>query len=192
MEPGGARWCNSGVARLLTVVAALAASLAPPLAFAVAAESSVASKGARPCPVTLPEKGRVPKEVARFGGAEFDYGNANLRVILWPHGTLIAGRLPDGGSMAAINRDGSISAKLAWWRGQSAKLVGHKLVVTGRRLDASAGRLRADVPNGYGSLGVQPTGPIFPTVGCWHVTGKQGLVTLTFIVNVTKVRARAG
>ena len=170
------------------VVTALVASLVLPLAFAVAAESSAAPKSARPCPVTLPEKGPVPKEVARFGGAEFDYGNANLRVILWPHGTLIAGRLPDGGSMATINRDGSISAKLAWWRGESAKLVGRKLVVTGRRLDAPATRLRTDVPDGYGSLGVQPTGPIFPTVGCWRVTGKQGPVSLTFVVNVTKVK----
>jgi hypothetical protein len=138
--------------------------------------------------VTLPEK--VPKAVARFGGAEFDYGNANLRVILWPHGNLIAGRLPNGGSMATIRRDGSISAKLAWWRGESPKLVGRKLVVTGRRLDAHASPLRADVPDGYGSLGVQPTGPIFPTVGCWRVTGRQGLVSLTFIVNVTKLKAR--
>jgi hypothetical protein len=163
---------------------ALAASLGFPLA--LSAESSVASRAVRQCPVTLPQK--VPKGVARSGGAEFDYGNASLRVILWPHGTLIAGRLPDGGSMATINRDGSISAKLAWWRGPSAKLVGHKLVVTGRRLDATAKRLRADVPDGYGSLGVQPTGPTFPTIGCWRVTGTQGPASISFVVSVTKLR----
>lgn len=164
--------------RLLAVVPALLALSGLPLA-----ESLGAAKRQR-CPVTLPEKGLVPKEVARFGGAEFDYGNANLRVRLWPHGTLVAGRLPGGGSMATIGRDGSISAKLAWWRGESPRLVGHKLVVTGRRLDARAGPLRAD---GYGSLGIQPTGPTFPTVGCWRVTGRQGPVSLTFVVDVRKV-----
>ena len=150
-------------------------------------ESASSSTTGGSCPVTV-ATGRVPKEVARFGGAEFNYGNANLRVILRPHGTLIAGRLPDGGSMATINRDGSISTKLAWWRGLSAKLVGHKLVVTGHRLDAPAGRLRAAVPDGYGSQGVQPTGPTFPTVGCWQVIGKQGNISLSFVVKVTKVR----
>jgi hypothetical protein len=173
------------MARLLAVVATLSASalLAPALDAARTSES---------CPVTLPPKGPPPPDVIRFGGAGFDYGNANLRVRLWPKGTLIAGRLPDGGSWATIRRDGSISAKLAWWRGESAELVGRRLVVTGRRLDAPAPRLRADVPQGYGSLGIQPTGPIFPTVGCWRVTGTQGKVSLSFVVRVTKVKPRAG
>ena len=156
------------------------------LAFWVPAGSSVASFR---CPVTLPPRGPVPKEVARFGGAGFEYGNANLRIHLWPHGTLVAGRLPDGAFMAWINRNGSITAKLGWWRGESPKLVGHKLVITGHRLDAAAAPLRADIPSGYGSLGVQPTGPTFPTTGCWRVTGKQGPISLTFVVNVVKVRS---
>jgi hypothetical protein len=131
----------------------------------------------------------VPKEVARFGGAWTNYGTANLRVQLWPHGTLVAGRFPDGGSMAAIRRDGSISAKFAWWRGESAGLVGHKLVITDRRLDAPVKPLRGEVPDGYGSLGIQPTGLIFSTVGCWRVTGRQGPFSLTFVVRVTKIHS---
>jgi hypothetical protein len=89
--------------------------------------------------------------------------------------------------MAIINRDGSISTKLAWWRGMSNKLVGRRLVIGGRRLDAHAPPLRASVPVGYGALGIQPTGLTFPTVGCWKVVGKQGRASLSFVVKVTKV-----
>jgi hypothetical protein len=142
--------------------------------------------------VTLPRKLPPAPRAAGFASPNFDYGNDYLRVRLWPHGTLIAGRLPDGGSMAVIRRDGSIDAKLAWWRGLPDKLVGRKLVVSGRRLDAPAPPLRADVPDGYGSLGIQPTGPRFPTVGCWRVVGRQGQISLTFVVKVVKIRPRTG
>jgi hypothetical protein len=165
------------------LLAPLALSLA---LLCYAGNSGSASTYGRSCPVTV-ANGRVPPEVRRFGGAEFTYGNADLRVRPWPHGTLIAGRFPDGGAMAIINRDGSISAKLAWWRGMSNKLVGRRLVVSGRRIDAPAPPLRASVPVGYGALGIQPTGLTFPTVGCWQVVGKQGRASLTFVVKVTKI-----
>ena len=70
---------------------------------------------------------------------------------------------------------GSISAKLGWWRG-----VAGRLTISGRRLDAPAPPLRAVVPEGYGELGFQPSGPVFPTEGCWEVTGKVGTSTLSF------------
>jgi hypothetical protein len=87
--------------------------------------------------------------------------------------------------MAIINRDDSISTKLAWWRSMSNKLVGQRLVIGGRRLDAHAPPVRASVPVGYGALGIQPTGLTFPTVGCLQVVGKQGRASLTFVVKVT-------
>jgi hypothetical protein len=62
--------------------------------------------------------------------------------------------------------DGSIEAKLGWWRGSEGKLA-----ISGRRLDASAPSLRAHVPDGYRSRGFQPTWTIFPTGGCWQITG---------------------
>ena len=91
-----------------------------------------ASLGGRACPVTLPS-GDVPDG--------FDYGDRSLAVAMWPNGRLIAGRRPDGSSWAQIGADGSIEAKVGWWRG-----VAGRLTVEGSRLDATAPPLRAVVP----------------------------------------------
>lgn len=140
------------------------------------------------CPVTLTRTHRAVPPGAGFAAAGFNYGNVYLRAQLyWPHGTLTAGILPSGGAMAIINPNGSISAKLGWWRG-----VRGKLVIRGRRLDAIALPLRARVPNGYGSRGFQASGLTFSTVGCWRVVGKVGRTTLTFVVKVTKVKKKTG
>jgi hypothetical protein len=145
-------------------------------------ESASFPKTDGPCPVTLPN--RTVAHGAGFTAAGFNYGNAHIRADLyWPHGILHAGVLPDSGAFAVINPDGSVSAKLGWWRG-----LPHKLVIRGHRLDASALPLRADVPDGYGAVGFQPSGVTFPTVGCWRVVGKLGSASLTFVVKVTKLK----
>jgi hypothetical protein len=72
--------------------------------------------------------------------------------------------------------------KFLWWRG-----VRGKLTIQGQRLDAPAPPLRADIPGGYGDTGFQATGLIFPTEGCWEVTGKVGESSLTFVTRVVKV-----
>lgn len=132
------------------------------------------------CPVSLPKRS-APSGDAGFTAADFNYGNASLRVYLWPKGKLVAGPLPDGSSWADIKPDGSIVAKLGWWRG-----VKGKLAIGGRRLDASAPPLRAHVPDGYGITGFQATGITFSTAGCWKVTGRVGGASLTFVVMVVK------
>jgi hypothetical protein len=152
------------------------------------AQTAVPSANA-PCPVTAPTR-TVPLDPA-FGPDGFNYGSTRLRVQLnWPNGVLRAGVLPDGGSMATINPDGSVRAKVGWW----VRDVG-KLVIVGRRLDRPAPPLRAQVPSGYGpasdigaSLGFQPTGLTFPTVGCWRVVGKAGTARLTFVAEVTNAK----
>jgi hypothetical protein len=69
--------------------------------------------------------------------------------------------------------------KVGWWRTAPGKLT-----IEGKRLDAPAPPLRADVPEGYGSSGFQATGIDFPTEGCWEVTGKVGDRSLRFVVQV--------
>jgi hypothetical protein len=44
--------------------------------------------------------------------------------------------------------------------------------------------LRARIPDGYGDTGFQATALIFPTEGCWEVTGEVGDTRLTFLTPV--------
>ncbi len=111
----------------------------------------------------------------------FNYGDDGLAVLLWPSGRLVAGTLPDGGSYADIRPDGSIVAKVGWWRG-----IAGALHITGKRTDAEARPLRADVPGGYGATGFQATALTFASRGCWDVTGRVGDDELTFTVLVTR------
>jgi hypothetical protein len=144
-------------------------------------ELALGSKASAMCRVTLPT--RAVKPGAGFGADAFNFGNRDLRARLyWPQGRLTAGALPDGGAMATINAEGSISAKVGWWRGLPGRLV-----ISGNRLDASAPPLRAGVPAGYGPQGFQPTRLTFSIPGCWQVVGKVGHAELTFVVSVSKV-----
>jgi hypothetical protein len=125
------------------------------------------------CPVTLPE--RTPP----VRGQDFNYGNRHLAVAFWQKGRLVASRVPDGSSWGQVNPDGSIWAKLGWWRGAAGRLT-----IVGERLDAPAPPLRADVPAGYGSTGFQATGLTFPTPGCWKVLGSVAGHDIEFVVLV--------
>src|SRR5215218_1142670 len=127
------------------------------------------------CPVTRP-RAKVPAS-----SEGFNYGNRSLAVALWPNGKLIAGRLPGGGRYAAIRPDGSIVAKLGWWRA-----VERPLSIEGVRLDANSPPVRADVPTGYGPSGFQATELTFPIQGCWKVIGSVGRARLTFVVLIRK------
>lgn len=155
--------------------AALLAAIAFGGALAGCSSRPNAARLSGACPVTLPG-GELP------GGAKgFDYGNVSLAVKLWPGGVLRAGRLADGSSFADVEADGSIVAKLGWWRG-----VDGRLTISGERLDAPAPPLRSDVPAGYGRAGFQPTGVTFPTEGCWRVTGSVARARLSFVVRVRR------
>jgi hypothetical protein len=69
--------------------------------------------------------------------------------------------------------------KVGWWRSVSGRLT-----IAGKRLDAAAPALRADIPDGYGPSGFQSTGIDFPTEGCWEVVGSVGDKSLRFVVLV--------
>jgi hypothetical protein len=123
------------------------------------------------CPVTAPNGNTPPGETP----APEYHGNGALFTVLWPEGNIVMG--PQN-----VEPDGSLSMKFVWWRG-----VKGLLTIEGRRLDAEAPPLRADIPDGYGDSGIQSSALIFPTEGCWEVTGRVGDATLTFVTRVTKV-----
>ena len=161
--------------RLVVVIA-----LAVVLATGTVATAGAASKAPARCPVTVP--GPPSPDAGGFDAASVNYGTTKLRVNLWRRGILFAGPLPDGGVMATIEADGTVHAKVGWWRG-----VRGKLTIRGRRLDGPAPPLEAHVPSGYGRRGFQPTGLLFPKLGCWRVAGSVGATRLVFVVKARTV-----
>jgi hypothetical protein len=66
--------------------------------------------------------------------------------------------------------------------------VNGPFLVQGRRLDGPASPMGA--LNATGQLvspGFHATALIFPTAGCWEVTGRVGDASLTFVVEVEKI-----
>lgn len=133
-----------------------------------------------PCLVTQPN-GDVPPDA---GNPDFigGYGNDALWTNLWmwsDEGTVpvpASHVLPDGafGPM-----------KWAWYRSAPGRLA-----IEGHRLDAPAPPLRASIPDGYGARGFQVSGLVFPTAGCWEVTGTVGDASLTFVTLVVAPASR--
>ena len=161
---------------LLVTIVALAIAAASSPAAPLREQRASAAAARISCPVTV-----APRRPPDRRTPGFDYGNATIRVALNPpDGRLVAGRLPSGGWRATINADGSIWAKYGWRRAGRGKIT-----ISGRRIDAPAPPLAADVPDGYGA-GFQSTGLAFPTPGCWRITGRYGLARITFTVLVTK------
>lgn len=118
-----------------------------------------------PCNVTLPN-------------ADGWFSNDALRVQLWPDGTVVF----KPGGPGSVLKDGSLSMKFPWERKHKGPLR-----IGGRRLDAPAASLRANIPCCYGEVGFQATSLIFVTPGCWEVTGRVGDARLTFTTRVVEV-----
>lgn len=127
------------------------------------------------CPLTLPNRSTPPD--ATDWQARDSYGNGKLWTLFWPHNVVVA---EDG----FVQDDGAISMKWPWWRGLDGELE-----IEGRRLDGSAPPLTADIPDGYGTSGFQPSGILFATEGCWEVTGAVAGAKLTFVTLVVKASA---
>jgi len=140
---------------------------------AITAEAS--SGDVATCPVTLPIGAAPSGQDRPFASSALAFGNSELWVVpIQEDGVIRA-------DSRSVESDGSISAKFGWWRVTSGTLT-----ISGRRLDASAAPLRADVPVGYGSSGFQASGVFFPTEGCWEITGAVGNATLAFVAFVRR------
>ena len=152
---------------LLAVVAVLSAGVASCVS---ERNASPASDAPQSCPVTLPNGDTPPSQPS----SPQHHGNGALWTVLWPYGTIIAGPKD-------VKPDGSIGMKFPWWRS-----VDGRLTIEGRRLDRAAPPVTADIPEGYGDRGLQASGIVFPTEGCWEVTGRAAGARLTFVVMVVK------
>jgi len=144
------------------------------VAVALGAASSQAAEPSASCPVTRPKhRGYVGETL------HLNHGNG---------GTLATSLTSDGsivfklGGPGCVDPDGTLGMKWPWWRGGRGQLV-----IEGRRLDGVAPPLRASIPAGYGEAGFQATGLLFPTPGCWQVTGKVAEASLSFVTLVVKV-----
>jgi hypothetical protein len=116
------------------------------------------------CRVTVPNRSTPPSEHP----SPNHHGNGRL----WTG-------IPEGGRVFVGTETRVGAEKFWWWRGPGVR---GKLTVTGRRLDGPAPPLEAEIPDGYGESGFQATRLIFPSDGCWRVTGRVGEATLTFVV----------
>ena len=130
---------------------------------------------ARHCPVTIGHP--VPRTKwwrNRLAGYYSASGNSSLWVGgLWPQGRVII--TPDN-----VGPNGRLRMKFGWYR-----LTSGYLTITGQRLDAPA-PWASGRTFGYGLTGFNASTVIFPTEGCWQVTGRAGQATLTFVIFVIK------
>jgi hypothetical protein len=114
--------------------------------------------------------------------SSFNFGSTRIAVDLPPGARFLA--VPDGNPGGAfIQKDGWIRTKLGWY---TARGVPH---VTGRRVDGTGRRLRADV----GPLSGTPDGTTFypsllyfPSFGCWRIMATAGRARLEAIVSVQR------
>jgi hypothetical protein len=108
--------------------------------------------------------------------------------LLWTELPLTDGEIRAGPASlhlaGHVREDGAIDVKMPWWRGSRAMGT---LTVRGERLDAPAPPLGSFVPDGYGDVGFQAASAIFPTAGCWQITGSAGGASLTVVVRVVTV-----
>jgi hypothetical protein len=126
------------------------------------------------CPVTHPNGVVADASESNLSS----HGNRGVSVALWSEGTVVF----KPGGPGFLTRSGALGMKFGWWRGVSGELR-----IEGRRLDGHASPLQSEVPSGYGPTGFQASYVIFPTPGCWEVTGRVADARVTFVTMVVKV-----
>ena len=104
--------------------------------------------------------------------------NETLMAYVPPEGTFVF--YPGGPGF--VDQDGALGMKFAW-----SRLVPGMIQAGGKRLDGNAPPARVYFNKGYGKRGFHPSYLVFPTPGCWQITGRLADQSLTFIVWVEKV-----
>jgi hypothetical protein len=111
----------------------------------------------------------------------FNYGNRRIAVALPPRATYLV--VPEGEpGMAWLQDDGWIRTKVGWWTAHG------KPRVTGRRIDAAAKPLRAEIGplSASANTTFYPSGLYFPSTGCWRITATAGGARLVATVKVVR------
>jgi hypothetical protein len=129
------------------------------------------------CAVTMPNgiaAGEEQPDPSSHGNRQVSVGPFGL----WREGAVVF----RPGGPGFVTPDGSLGMKFGWRRGVSGQLR-----IEGRRLDVPAPPLRAEVPCCYGERGFQASYVVFPTPGCWEVTGRVGDARVTFVTKVVKI-----
>jgi len=77
----------------------------------------------------------------------------------------------------------TLATKFPWWRA-----VNGALTITGRRLDGPTGTFNAQIgsPGQYGGIGFDPSFLLWPSTGCWQITGTVAGRSLTVTLRVVK------
>jgi hypothetical protein len=107
-----------------------------------------------------------------------EIGSGDLKAVL---PTLTGKLVFRPGGVGFVDHDGALGIKVLWKRGKKGRLS-----LSGSRLDGEAGPARAYL-NDYGDTGIQPSYLVFPTPGCWKITGGVADARLTFVLLVEKI-----
>ncbi|MBA3644446.1 MAG: hypothetical protein H0W59_10320 [Chloroflexia bacterium] len=130
----------------------------------------------RACPISLPTSEVPPGHIKP--SEPIYHGNGALWTVLWPEGRVIF----EPGGPGFVLPDGSLGMKWAW-----IPFIPGELTVEGRRLDGAAQPLRAEISEGFiDGERFFPAYLIFPSAGCWEVTGRVGTSSLTFVTLIVK------
>jgi hypothetical protein len=124
-------------------------------------EISVSPKEPQTCPVTQPQGGMLENDAL---------------VVTLPSKFVF-----QPGGPGFVDSDGALGLKVGWERKKKGLPQ-----IGGRRLDGSAAPARAYLYD-YGDVGFQPIYLVFPTPGCWEITGSVADSSLTFITLVEKI-----
>lgn len=153
------------------------------------AAGRTASLAAFACPATAPRAAQPPRD----GG--YSHRRPGLWTPLPPRGVLRISTSvppPPGTAPGRVHPDGSLSTKFPWF---GSLLATERLVITGRRIDGPARRLRQTGRSGPGGARARgwphfwPGYLRFPSPGCWRVSARSGRARRTFTISVERARA---